>query len=204
MKQSPVPKQVQASLIRLVRQASVLRPKDAMTHGIPREYLQRMAQQGALIRIGRGLYVLPGAPASARRSLAETAKAIPGGVVCLLSALRFHELTTQLPSQVWIALEQKAWRPRTAPLAVRIAYFSGSAFREGVEEHVIDGVPVRVYSAAKTVADCFKYRHKIGIDVAVEALRDYQKKYRSGADELWRFARVCRVTRVMQPYLEAI
>lgn len=192
-----------ARLLKLVKQAGVMRPKDATARGIPREYLARMVERGTLRRIGRGLYVTPDAPASAHRSLAETAKAIPGGVVCLLSALRFHQLTTQAPSQIWIALEQKAWRPRTAPFAVRVAWFSGPAFREGVEQHVIDGVPVRIYSAAKTVADCFKYRHKIGIDVAVEALRDYQKKHRSGADHLWRYAKVCRVGRVMQPYLEA-
>ena len=191
-------------LIKLAERSGVLRPRDAAAHGIPREYVTRLARQGELTRIGRGLYVAPGAPVSAQRSLAETAKAIPGAVLCLLTALRFHELTTQAPSQVWIALEQKAWRPRSTPFAVRIVYFSGPAFRDGVEQHTIDGVPVRVYCAAKTVADCFKYRHKIGIDLAVEALRDYRRKHRSGSDELWRYARICRVTRVMQPYLEAV
>lgn len=198
------PKRAHAELIKLARQAGVLRPRDAVALGIPREYVQRLADSGNLTRIGRGLYVVPDGRPSVHRSLAETAKAIPNAVICLLTALRFHGLTTQIPSEVWIAVEQKAWRPRTAPFAVRIAYFSGPAFREGVEQHVIEGVPVRIYSAAKTVADCFKYRHKIGIDVAVEALRDYLKKHRSGVNELWRFARICRVSRVMQPYLEAI
>ena len=199
-----ISKRTEAGLVKLARRKAVIRPSDAVAHGFRREHLARLAAQGRFIRIGRGLYTLADAQGSAHRSLAETASAIPGAVVCLLTALRFHGLTTQLPSQVWIALEQKAWRPRSAPFAVRVVYFSGAAFREGVEQHVIDGVPVRIYSAAKTVADCFKYRHKIGIDVAVEALRDYLRKHRSGMDELWRFARVCRVARVMQPYLEAI
>lgn len=130
--------------------------------------------------------------------------AAPEAVVCLLSALRFHELTTQIPHEVWLAIENKAWRPRSAPWPVRLVYMSGPAFEEGIERHVIEKVPVRIYSAAKTVADCFKYRNKIGLDVAVEALRDYLSCNRGGADELWKYARICRVTRVLQPYLEAM
>lgn len=198
------PKRAQAELLKLAKRTGVLRPRDATAHGIPREYVSRLAAQGLLTRIGRGLYTVANAQASAHRSLAETARAIPSAVVCLLTALRFHGLTTQLPSQVWIAVDQKAWRPRSAPFAVRIVYFSGAALREGIDHHVIDGVSVRIYSAAKTIADCFKYRHKIGIDIAVEALRDYLKMHRPGSEDLWRFARVCRVARVMQPYLEAV
>jgi predicted transcriptional regulator of viral defense system len=121
----------------------------------------------------------------------------------LLSGLRFHELTTQAPPEVWIALDVHAWRPRRTPFPVRTVYFSGAALTAGVEVHKIDGVPVRIYSAAKTVADCFKYRNKIGTEVAVEALKDYLKKYRRGTDVLWRFAKICRVANVMRPYLEA-
>jgi predicted transcriptional regulator of viral defense system len=129
---------------------------------------------------------------------------VPGGVVCLLSALRFHGLTTQQPADVWLALPEKARRPRLDYPRLRVARFSGAALSEGVETHRIEGVNVRVYSAAKTVADCFKYRNKIGIDVAVEALKDFARTRRGGANDLARAARACRVSRVMQPYLDAI
>ena len=125
-------------------------------------------------------------------------------MICLLTALRFHELTTQLPAEVWIALTEKGRKPRLDYPRLRVVRFSGAALTEGIETHRIEGVAVPVYSAAKTVADCFKYRYKIGIDVAVEALRDFSRRHRGGATELARFARICRVTRVMQPYLDAI
>jgi predicted transcriptional regulator of viral defense system len=125
-------------------------------------------------------------------------------VICLLSALRFHGLTTQNPFEVWIAVDQKARRPAVSYPPLRIIHLSGNAFSSGIEEHRIEGINVPVYSPAKTVADCFKFRNKIGTDVALEALRDYQRKYRSGMDELWRYAKLGRVTRVMQPYLEAL
>lgn len=123
---------------------------------------------------------------------------------CLLTALRFHGLTTQAPAEVWIALPEKARRPQLDYPRLHVARFSGPALTEGVEQHRAEGVALRVYSAAKTVADCFKYRNKLGIDVAVEALRDFSRKYRGGANDLARFARICRVARVMQPYLDAI
>lgn len=153
--------------------------------------------------MGRGLYTAPEVEASGHRSLAEVAKIVPSGIVCLLSALRYHGLTTQAPSEVWLAIDVHGWKPRNTPFPVRIVYSSGPALTEGVETHKVDGVPVRIYSAAKTVADCFKYRSKIGSEVAVEALKDYLQRYRRGADELWRFAKICRVSNVMRPYLES-
>jgi predicted transcriptional regulator of viral defense system len=129
---------------------------------------------------------------------------VPRGVICLLSALRFHNLTTQNPFEVWMAIPHKAWRPKGEGVRLRLMHLSGHALTSGVEEHRIEGVPVRVFNPAKTVADCFKFRNKIGLDVALEALRDYRRKHRSGMDELWRFAKVCRVTAVMRPYLEAL
>ena len=155
------------------------------------------------MRVARGLYAVPDAAISTHRSLVEVARAVPAATVCLLSALRFHELTTQAPREVWIALDVHAWKPRNTPFPVRTVYFSGAALTEGVETHKIDRVTVRIYSAAKTVADCFKYRNKIGSEVAVEALKDSLKKYRRGADTLWRLAKICRVSNVMRPYLEA-
>jgi predicted transcriptional regulator of viral defense system len=186
-----------------VRRLGVARPRDLTRLGLRREYVQRLAKRGALVRIARGLYALPNGEVSAHRSLAEVARAIPAGVICLLSALRFHGLTTQAPPEVWLALRNHAWKPRATPFPVRTVYFSGPALTEGVEMHTIDGVPVPVYSAAKTVADCFKYRNKIGSEIALEALRDYLKMHRRSADALWRFAKVCRVSNIMRPYLEA-
>ena len=186
-----------------VRRLGLARPRDLTRLGLHREYVQRLTERGALVRVARGLYAVPDAEISTHRSLVEVARTVPAATVCLLSALRFHELTTQAPPEVWIALDVHAWRPRRTPFAVRTVYFSGAALTAGVDVHKIDGVPVRIYSAAKTVADCFKYRNKIGTEVAVEALKDYLKKYRRGADALWRFAKICRVANVMRPYLEA-
>ena len=129
---------------------------------------------------------------------------MPAGVACLLTALQFHDIGTQLPSRVWLAVERKAWKPRITDLPVRIVRFSAEAFTEGVERHKLEGVTVRVYSAPKTIADCFKYRNKIGLDVAVEALRDCLSQHKCTYDDLWRFAKICRVANVMRPYMEAI
>lgn len=137
-------------------------------------------------------------------ALAQVAKRVPAGVFCLLTALRFHGLTTQSPAEVWVALPTKARKPQLDYPRLRLARFSGAALSEGIETHRVEGVDIRVYSAAKTVADSFKYRNKVGIDVAVEALRDFSRHHRGGANDLAHFARICRVTRVMQPYLDAI
>jgi len=182
----------------------IVRPIDLETHGIPRAELYRLVREGLVQRQSRGLYVTSQHAYTAEHALAQVAKRVPAGVFCLLTALRFHNLTTQSPADVWIALPEKARKPRLEYPRLRIARFSGAALDEGIEVHQLEGVEIRVYSAAKTVADCFKYRNKIGIDVAVEALRDFSRRYRGGATELARFARICRVTRVMQPYLDAI
>lgn len=191
-------------ILELARNAGVLRPRDLAAHHIPRSYLTRLVAEGALVRVGRGLYMLSDAPLTENHSLAEASKRVPNGVVCLLSALRFHELTTQSPFQVWMAIENKAWQPQVADLPLRFVYFSGDAFRTGIDRHSIEGVTVQVFNPAKTVCDCFKYRRKIGVDVAIEALRDGLRKRKVTVDDLWRYAKVCRVQRVMQPYLEAL
>jgi predicted transcriptional regulator of viral defense system len=185
-----------------VKRLQIARPRDLDSAGVGREALRPLLKRGVLTRVGRGLYTAPDADASGHRSLAEVAKTVPNGIVCLLSALRYHELTTQAPSEVWLAIDVHGWKPRNTPFPVRIVYGSGPALTEGVESHRIDGVPVRIYSAAKTVADCFKYRNKIGPEVAVEALKDYLRRHRRGADALWHFAKICRVSNVMRPYME--
>jgi predicted transcriptional regulator of viral defense system len=190
-------------VIEVVREKGVLRPRDLDSYGIPREYLSRLCERGLLQRVGRGLYVLADAEVTEYQTLAEASKRVPQGVLCLLSALQFHGLTTQAPFEVWMALEQKAWQPQVDRPRMRFVRFSGPAFESGVEEHRIKGVPVKVYCPAKTVVDCFKYRNKIGLDVALEALQDCRSQRKCTNDELWQYANVCRVANVMKPYLEA-
>ena len=188
----------------MIRRMGIIRPSDLETCGIPRARLYSLVQEGLVERRGRGIYVARDHALTADHALAQTAKRVPNGVLCLLTALRFHGLTTQSPAEVWIALPEKARKPRLDYPRLRIVRFSGKALTEGVETHPVEGVNVRFYSAAKTVADCFKFRNKIGIDVAVEALKDFSRTHRGGANELARFARICRITRVIQPYLDAI
>jgi predicted transcriptional regulator of viral defense system len=171
---------------------------------VSRTQLRRLVEQGVIERVGRGLYRERGVSMSERADLAQAARSVPGGVLCLLTALRFHGLTTQNPSEVWFAIQRKAWRSRVVHPPLRLIYVSGEAFEQGVEDHVVDGVPVRVFGAAKTVADCFKFRNKIGVDVALEALREYRREHPKRLDAVWRFAEIDRVTRVIRPYLEAI
>lgn len=191
-------------LIDLVRSSGLVRPCDLAPLGIPRVSLTRAVQQGQLERVGRGLYGLPGREVSAHGSLAVVARKVPKGVICLLTALRFHELTTQAPFEVWLAIENKAIAPKLDYPPLRIVRYSGAALTEGVEEYLVDGVPVHITSIAKTVADCFKYRNKIGLDVALEALREAWHGKRMTSDEIWRYAKVCRVANVMRPYLESL
>jgi len=190
--------------LRLIQEKGLTRPRDLEAHGITRAQLSRLVDEGLVLRQARGVYVAARHALTAEHTLAHVAKRVPEGVFCLLTALRFHRLTTQSPAEVWITLPEKARRPRLDYPRLRVARFSGEALSAGIEEHRVEGVTIRVYSAAKTVADCFKYRNKIGVDVAVEALRDFSRKHRGGATDLARFARICRVTRVMQPYLDAI
>jgi len=195
---------VKDKIINLVKKMGIIRPRDIEAMGIPREYLMRLYRQGKLERIGRGLYILPGSISSESISLAEIAKRVPHAVVCLLSALAFHELTTQLPSRIWIAIEHKKWKPRIEYPSIELIRMSGKAYQFGIEMHDIEGVPVMVYSPAKTVADCYKFRNKIGLDVALEALRDTWQQQKATMDELWIAAKVCRVAKVMRPYLESL
>ncbi len=190
--------------LRLIEKMGLARPRDLEAQGISRVQLARLVNEGLVIRQARGIYAVPHHAATETHTLAQVAKRVPDAVFCLLTALRFHDLTTQSAFEVWIALSEKARRPRLDHPRLRVARFSGLALTEGIEEHHAEGVVIRVYSAAKTVADCFKYRNKVGIDVAVEALRDFSRKHRGGANDLARFARICRVSRVMQPYLDSI
>jgi predicted transcriptional regulator of viral defense system len=134
----------------------------------------------------------------------ELAKRVPQGVLCLSSALRYHELTTENPSEIWLAIERGAWTPKIDFPPVRIAHFSEPAFDFGIEIHPFNGVQLRVYSPAKTVADCFKFRSKIGTETAIQALRATYREKRATMDELWKAAKVCRVGNIIRPYMESL
>jgi predicted transcriptional regulator of viral defense system len=154
--------------------------------------------------VGWGLYRLADRPPSEHQTLIEAAKRVPNGVVCLLSALHFHGLGTQLPREIWMAIDRKAWKPDASGPPLRLVRFSGQGLSAGARTHRLDGVKVRVYEPAKTVADCFKYRNKIGLDVAVEALRDCREQRKCSMHDLWRYAKIDRVANVIRPYLEAV
>ncbi len=193
-----------AAVAKLTRKKHVMRAKDIEALGIPRNYLVRLVQRGMLERVSRGLYTVPDAKITAHQSLLEAALRVPNGVICLPSALRFHGLTTQAPFEVWIAIDRKAWKPRITSPPVRVVRSSGQAFKFGVSVHRIGGARVRIYTPAKTVADCFKYRHKIGIDVALEALRDCYRQKKATIDQIWKAAKVCRVSNVIRPYMDTL
>jgi predicted transcriptional regulator of viral defense system len=190
--------------LRLISQIGLARARDLESRGISRATLALLMRHGLLTRPARGLYAVPSHALTAEHTLAQVAARVPNGVFCLLTALRLHGLTTQSPAEVWLALPEKARRPSLDYPRLRVTRFSGLALTEGIEIRLVEGVTLQVYSPAKTVADCFKYRNKIGIDVAVEALRDFTRLHRGGATELARYARICRVARVIQPYLDAI
>ena len=188
----------------LVRQQGILRPRDLVVRGLPGAYLGRLVRERLVERVGRGLYRSRSVEITEQHTLAEVCRRVPQGVVCLLSALRFHNLTTQSPTEIWLALGNKARVPKTDLLPLRIVRFSAIALATGIDEALIEGVPVRVYDPAKTVVDCFKFRNKIGLDVALEALRAGWQERRFTMDQLWRYAAVCRMTNVMRPYLESL
>jgi predicted transcriptional regulator of viral defense system len=191
-------------VIEIVRKKGMLRPRELDRHGIPRVYLSRLCERGLLQRINRGLYTLPEAEQTEHHTLAEVCKRVPNGVLCLLSALRFHQITTQAPFEIWLALKGTTWHPKIDRPRIRFVRFSGPAFDTGIDQYKIEGVPIKVYNPAKTVADCFKYRNKIGLDVAIEALRECRRDSKCTNDELWEYAKVCRVSKVMKPYMEAM
>ncbi len=192
------------NLLRMAETKRLIRARDLDEPGIPRHYLSLACARGLLERLDRGLYSLPGAEQTEHRNLAEVCKLVPHGVICLLSALQFHGMTTQNPFEVWLAIGESKQIPRIGLVKLRIARFSADSLKAGVEIHNANGPALRVFSAAKTVADCFKYRNKIGVDVATEALRDYLRRRKGPIDDLTTYARVCRVERVMAPYLEAL
>lgn len=194
----------EARVLRLAKARRLLRARDLAAHGLPTVALTRLVQAGRLERLARGMYGIPGAAFTEHRSLAEVALRVPKGVVCLLSALRVHDIGTQAPFEVWLAIPHRAAAPKLAQPRLRIVRMSDRALTHGVQRIKVDGVTVPVFSAAKTVVDAFRFRNKIGLDVAIEALRDGWTKRKFTMDELWHHAQIGRVASVMRPYVEAI
>jgi predicted transcriptional regulator of viral defense system len=191
-------------LLNLASKKQIIRSRDAYTLGIPRNYLPRLVRKGLLTKVGRGLYRSKTSPVTEHNSLIEASYKIPNGVICLLSALRFHKFTTQSPHEVWMAIGNKAWAPRITSPPIRFVRMSGKAFHSGMKEYPVRGGSLKVYTPAKTVADCFKFRNKIGIDVAMEALKECHRLKKATMDELWAAAKTCRVANVMRPYMESL
>ena len=185
------------------RKQSVFRAGDVQDAADPRSTLCRMTEEGEIVRVGRGLYALPDAEVSAYHSFVEATRRYPGGVICLTSALFFHGIGTQMPYETWMMRPDRKAPPNNE-FPIRFVYCTGAAFSHGVENHHIEGTEVSIYSPAKTVADCFKYRNRIGLDVATEALKEGWQGKRFSMDELWQSARVCRVQSIIQPYVEML
>lgn len=186
------------------RGGGILRTGDALEQGIHPRTLYAMRDAGLLERLDRGLYRLTDLPPLSDPDLVTVANKIPKGVICLISALHFHDITTQIPHEVSIAVSRGTEPPRLEYPPIRLYWFSGAAFTAGIETHRIDGTPVRIYSAEKTLADCFKYRNKIGMDTVLEALNLYRDLHRPKPRNLIEYAKVCRVEKIMRPYLEAL
>jgi len=194
----------QAALHLFREHGGILRTGDALRLGIHPRTLYALRGSGALEQLSRGLYRLADLPPLSNPDLVIVARKVPQAVICLVSALAFHELTTQIPRAVDTALLRHSARPTLDFPPLRVFWFSDPAWRAGVETHACDGVAVRIYSPAKTVADCFKFRRKLGLDVALEALRLFRQRRGFEVDKLLQYARVCRVEKVMRPYIEAL
>ena len=191
-------------ILEFAQRQRLLSAADVRAQGWSPQLLIKLEQSGKLQRVTRGLYSLPDSQITEHQSLIEVCRRVPKAVICLLSALQFHEIGTQLPFEVWIALPEATQAPALDNPALRIARLRGAAYTEGIETVVEHGSTLRVYSVAKTITDCFKFRHKVGLDVALEALKDAWQRRKLNIDEVTHFAKINRVAKVMQPYLEAV
>jgi predicted transcriptional regulator of viral defense system len=188
----------------ILKAHGIARLAELRAEGVTAATMSRMERDGEVLRLARGLYQLPDAPLDAHHSLAEAAKRVPKGVVCLVSALAFHQLTDRLPRQVWIAIGQKDWAPKADGVPVRLVRFTDRLLTEGVESHNVGGVPVKIFGVAKTIADCFRYRNRIGLSVAIEGLQEALRQRKTTPGEIARQAERGKVATVIRPYLEAL
>ena len=195
-----------ADALALIQKQGMIRPRDLAAHNIPMDYLHRLHQRGMIERVGRGLYASTQVHSQVTEhyGLVLATRQVSAGIICLLSALRYHELTTQNPRQVWMAIPSRAWHPMIEYPRLKIVRYSERSMSTMIESHWIEGTVVKLYNPAKTVVDCFKFRNKVGIDVAIEALRDCRRQRKATMDELHIAAKICRMTNVMRPYLESM
>lgn len=191
-------------IIELAKQLGTIRIKDLLERNIHPEFARRLLRKGLFTRSGKGLYVLADSEITDFHNFAILGKRFPNGVICLTSALRYYNIGTQLPRKVWLALKKGSAQPRLSYPPVSIVRLSGPSFSEGIDEHRIEGVAVKIYNLAKSVADCFKFRNRIGLEAAIEAARESLHEKKATSDEIYYYAKICRVWNVMKPYLEAI
>jgi predicted transcriptional regulator of viral defense system len=196
-------KETTRKILNVANQKGRITSADLADIGASRTSLAYLARRGVLRRIARGVYV-PAGHIAENETFQSVCLAVPHGVICLLSALQFHEITTQLPMETWVAIERDKTVPKHKDTPLRIVFVSKAFFDCGIEEHQIQGITVRVYSPAKTVVDCFKFRNKIGLDVAREALKESLAQGKATVDEIYRYAKTCRMLNVMRPYLEMV
>ena len=197
-------KSKELTAIDLAKKLGSVRIKDFLEYGIHPEFARRLVVKEIFVRSSRGLYSLAESEITEHHSFAILGKRIPKGVVCLTSALRFHNIGTQLPRKIWLALEKGSAQPRLSYPPLSIVRFSGPAFSEGIEEHEIEGVTVKIYNPAKSVADCFKFRNRIGLEAAIEAARECLNERKATSDQIYHYSKICRVWNVIKPYLEAL
>ncbi len=177
---------------------------EAINLGISRYMLYSLRDKGIIEQMSRGIYRLASLPAMTNPDIATVSSRFPNAVICLISALYFHKITTQIPHEVFIAIKQKSRLPKIDFPPISVHKFSDTAYSEGIETHIIDGIPVKIYSAEKTIADCFKFRNKIGMDIVLEALKIYKTQKKFKPDLLMKYARTCRVEKIITPYLELL
>lgn len=190
-------------ILKLVEEKGIIRPKDIQEEGLPKKYVYRLYEQGKLEKIDRGLYKLSGKKFSENEMMLAVARKAPDATFCLLSALRFYEMTTQNPHQIWVAIHHKDKKP-VLDVPLKVVRMTGKSLKQGIEKREVDNIPIRIFKPAKTVADCFKFRNKIGLEVAIEALREYSSRDMGTMSELWEYAKIDRVQSVIQPYAEAM
>jgi len=191
--------------IEIIRKSGgLIRTHEALAQGIHRRTLYGLRGEGTIISISRGLFQLADQDIPAQVDLVEVSKKVPMGVICLISALAFHQLTTQIPHYIWLAVDRKARKPKIDYPPVRVFFFSGDAFSQGIETHRIMKQNIRVYNAPKTIIDCFRWRDAVGLDVAIEAAREYLKREDSSPSSLMEYAKACRVEKIVRPYLQAM
>ena len=197
-------KQSEMSRVESLLRDGPMRSKDLESYGIARMAVKRLVERGVIERLGRGLYGLKNAEYDENQQLLEVCQRVPKGVICLLSALQYHNLTTEMPYEIWLGLEEGSWQPKLDYPPIRVFRYSPSSYEAGIEEVTVSGGVIQVYCPAKTVADCFKFRSKLGIEVAVAALKECWDKKMATVGELTKYAKICRVYNVMRPYLESV